>query len=286
MRQQLVDIHPHDSESRRMLANSYMNLSLLEEEQGDWSASQAACRRAEQLRQAILADDPGHAMTRRDLGRGAYNQAKLCEKMAGPQPDLSDPLIGQARQFLRQALAIFQQLLEEDPHDMSNQYGLALSYRKLADFEPDYQTALSLYQQALDWMDRLALRNPDVPDYQADMAAIRTNLGIRHTKAGDLEAATDNISAALEVLEKLVDQYPSAHRYQCDFAVSLQEMALIKSDRGELRATRQYLQSAIAVFEKLVAQVPEHEDYALGLAGAKELLSFLPPQSDPPPGDQ
>jgi len=176
LREKLVEAVPENLEYRRALANAQMNRGLVEKEQGRLEQAQRWFDQAQQLRQAVLEKSPEHLNTLRDRAVGYFNLAGLYLLRARADPAEAGPWITSAQQNLRAAARDFEAFLSQQPNDLTNQHRLAVCCRLLAELltesphAEDQDEAARLWQQAEQRMVRLALANPDVSEYQAELA--------------------------------------------------------------------------------------------------------------------
>src|SRR5262249_1690298 len=73
LRQRLVDLFPREGEFRRALANSIMNIGLVEKDLGEPDIAAGKLQSAQQVREALLAEGNELPRVDRDLAMGAYN---------------------------------------------------------------------------------------------------------------------------------------------------------------------------------------------------------------------
>jgi len=286
VRQQLADgARPNESEFPRTLANSYMNLGIVEMNLGDIEREKghldAAGRqfeealrqfdKAQDLRKKLLLRIGDDRKTRRDLAKGHFNLAGLAFKVADAT---------WAENSLNDAIEVFASLLEEDPKDLANQFDLAICYQSLGDLKSDlkaWDAARKVYQEALTRTDGLVRANPAVPSYQATLAGIYMNLARLECDQGRSPAAREAFQHARDVLQPLVAGYAEVPRYRRDLAVTLREMAVLKSKAGEHQAARDDLALAQGHLEKLVRDSRENVGFQAELNKTKAVLDSLPP---------
>jgi len=241
---------------KRKLANSYMNLALVDQKLGRTAEARSGFEKSQAIRREVLALDPASAETRRDLAMGCYNLGVLALALAPPDYDA-------AQANLDESAAIFEELLDANPDDLANQYRLAISCRLLADVHgvrQEWEAAGELYQRALGRMERLAQSNPSVPEYQASLAGLLMNLGVLESAQGGT-AATESLDRAAAILTKLVGEYAAVARYRRDLAVTLREIAACRSSAGEHEEARTALEAAQTHLAALAEAFPENDEY-------------------------
>jgi tetratricopeptide (TPR) repeat protein len=254
---------------------------------------------AQSLRRKLLSEDEGNVNVRRDLAKGCYNLANLYASQANyheawanyyESPEARDvdkarenrevarsyyPL---AEENLAEAVKLFEEVLAEDPKDLTNQYHLAVCCRQLGDLKAHlnkHDDGLQLYDRARALMERLAAGNPDVPEYRADTAALYLNLGLLQRERDDLDAARIAQQEALQLLEELVGEYPEVPRYAQDLAQAFRETARLEIAAGQLEEARRALLQALNYFRDLVAKYPDQPEYPALLEEVKQELEQL-----------
>ena len=268
VRGKLARAAPWEAEFKRTLANSCMNIGLIERESQRPKKARRMFLKAQRARRDILHDDDDPEV-RRDLGKGCYNLAVL-SLAAGDYKD--------ARTNLQEAIALFEKLLLKDPQDLANQYRLVLCYRILADLKSrlaDRDSAKELYQKALGRMETLARSNPKVAEYQVELASLHMNFGELLREQEHLPAALVSFRQALDILQDLVTACPGVPEYRRDLAVMLRRIAQLQRAAGQDQSAREDLQTAKEHLAKLVEQFPNRGDFAGQLKQTLEALGAL-----------
>jgi tetratricopeptide (TPR) repeat protein/tRNA A-37 threonylcarbamoyl transferase component Bud32 len=286
LRQQLADrARPNESEFPRTLANSYMNLGILEmnlgsieREKGRLDAAgrqfEEALRqldKSQDLREQLLLRIGNDRKTRRDLAKGHFSLAELAMNVGDA---------AWAEDSFNDAIEVFTRLLQEDPKDLANQIDLATCYRFLGDLKSHlraWDAARKSYQEALTRMDSLVRANPAVPSYQAGLAGVRMNIAQLELDQDHSPEAQAAFQQARNILEPLVDGYADVPSYRRDLAVTLREMARLELAAGQGKAARKELALAQQHFEKLVGDFPNNPEFRSELQKTKALLDSLPP---------
>jgi tetratricopeptide (TPR) repeat protein len=268
IRRRLVALAPAEGEFHRMLANSIMHSGIVDFEAHRPKEARAKYDEAQAQRQQALALPFDSPELQRDLGIGHYNLARL----AASQDDLAS-----ATEDFRKATLIFEKLLKTRPRDLENQSRLIVCYRVLADLvskkeKKQGDSALELYQKALRLMERLAWANPDVPDYQFDLARLLMNLGLLHHDRAEADAELTSYQRALDVLEAIVDQYPDVARYREEQVQTLWAIftVLRKQDKP---AARKHLEAAKKQLTTLIQQSPNNKQYPAQLGRIQSALA-------------
>jgi serine/threonine-protein kinase len=245
IRQRLVDQLPNDSECKRTLANSYMNIGLAQQ-QSEPDQARSNMELAQAIRQGMLTDDGDHATVRQDLGKGHYNLARLA---------LSAGDLNTADKLLTQAIETFVGLVKNGFGDIDTSYRLAISYRQLADLnmeQNETEAALGLYTRARDSMQSLARENPNVPEFQAGLAEIYMNAGQLAYESQLRTEALDSFSHAVALLAPLATNDPAQTRYRNDFITSLRVLAKLQTDSGDVSEALRSLAMLRGYLQRLV----------------------------------
>jgi tetratricopeptide (TPR) repeat protein len=287
VRKQAADqARPDESEFARMLANSYMNVGIIEMNLGLIETSddevsrhfEEARRRLEEaqaVRQDVLMRIADCPKTRRDLGKGYFSLGCLAMAKVEAEP---------AEKSLKDAIEVFTTLLEEDSKVLANQSDLATSYRVLGDLKsylgvPD--SARRSYQEALAQMDRLVRENSAVPSYRAALASLYMSLGQLECDQDLPQAAGEAFQQAREILEPLADGYREVPQYRHKLAVTLQQMAQLRLSAGEPQAAREDLIVARNHLAELVGDFPNNVEFQTQLEQTKAALDALPAGQPP-----
>ncbi len=260
LREKLVALDPNNEENQRALANSIMNVGLLEEELGHLDSAANQLRAAQQLRKSQLAAGSSFKL-QRDLAMGYYNQGII-------EIDRGKP--AEAADYFESADEQFANLQTQSPHDMTIQFYLATSYRKAADaFLEDkaIEKADRLYQLARDQFSQLAVRNPDVSEYQAALASIYMNIGGRE----EGEAAIADLEKSKSILNDLVRQFPQTAQFRRDLGVALRDLGTVQCNSNKAELGRQNLHDAVILFEKLHEEFPTNQDFDDQLQKSREI---------------
>jgi tetratricopeptide (TPR) repeat protein len=226
--------------------------------------------RAQQLRLAHNADgNADDAALQRDIGMGYYNLALA--RLA-----LDDA--AEAQQQLADAIAAFKRLADREPQDFDIRRRLALCYRMLGDVlasSSDLDEAVVQYELARDELVPLVERNPDVPDYAADLAGIRMNLGAQRQGQGDLAAALEEMEFAAELLRTITAGAAPTPRYRRDLGVALRATGQILMELDRTDDARERFNESRAILEQLATEHPTEESYATELELTQRVLAEL-----------
>ncbi|NQU25714.1 MAG: protein kinase [Candidatus Nealsonbacteria bacterium] len=290
VRRRLVETAPKEPESRRMLANSFMNIGTIELENQNFEEAKLQLESAQNFRRELLQQGHDDPEIRRDVGKGHFTLATLAMQL-GEATVALDHLDG--------AIEVFGKLLDQEPRKLANQKYLVLCYRTKADLlaytkanlTPEarteaielalYQDALYLYHNAVQLMEKLARTNPDVPEYQAELAGLYIVLGQFQDEQRQPDLALESYGQARDILETLAAEHPNVPVYCRDLAATLCQIAILQKDAAEVQAARDNLSKAREHLRHLLKKYPETEDFQRLLQQVDDNLDELDTADQP-----
>jgi tetratricopeptide (TPR) repeat protein len=138
-------------------------------------------------------------------------------------------------------------------------YRLGEIHRELG----DYAAAEEALTKAVELLGELVRSQPDVAEYQRELASSYAALGLVHAEAARWEKAEAAFEQALTIQEKQAAAYPQAAEYRYALAKTYRESGFMhhRLDRPD-RATERY-QQALDVLNKLVQDHPLAEHQSL-----------------------
>jgi serine/threonine-protein kinase len=270
LRERLAAAAPDDAERARALASSVMNQGVLLLAAGRAREALPLVDRAQSLRLAHAgSDDDVSTALQRDIGMGYYNAALV-------QLALDD--VAAAEASLLEASGAFERLVKRQPQDFDARRRLALCGRMIGDVHAqngDAEAAVPFYEQARDVLAALVERNPEVPEYGADLAGVRMNLGVQLQSTGANEAALSEMTAAAAALAAAAAAEGAPPRYRRDWGAALRAAGelLAALDRTDEARTR--LNESRAAFEQLRREFPQESAYAEEIELTREALAEL-----------
>src|SRR5262249_23151763 len=121
------------------------------------------------------------------------------------------------KELLEEALAIYQEFLQEKSNDPVRQEETALAYKRMGDILHTLgknDLAKDAYQQATVLLSPLAQRAPANPQYRQNLANSWNFLGEVLRTTGHRAEANDAYVRALELQKELAVQFPDTRTYQ------------------------------------------------------------------------
>lgn len=260
LRKQLADLDPKNDEYRRMLANTHMNLGLVERKRGNPTMAADEFEKAQTLRRLRPAAGPTGLKLERDTAMGYFNQAHLDRQLNH---------LAEAKRNYAEAFKVLESCSAREPRDLTLRRLSAMCRRLLGDLsEPD--EAKTHYAAALEILSRLVELNPDVADYRADLAGVLMN-----SASADPTNGLASLDRARTLLEALVAAQPSDTRFQFDLGAALRALGQAQQQAGQTDAARRSLERSVETFAKLTTSQPSNGDFAKESAKSKEALDAL-----------
>ena len=241
LRKSLFKLSPENREYGRTLANTYMNLGLIEKYSGQkkndssrFSKAKDLMKKAQSLRMQLLDEDMHDQKVLSDFGKGAYNLGNLAVIM-GEQS---------ARNELMRAVEKFSLLFKKEPRDLNTAFRLAQAQRLLGDIEGEIKTAYKWYESAWRTYNRLSVGNPDVSSYQEELALVSINLGQLTLDQNQYEESLKLFGQAEAILKKFHDKHPDDVDHRRNLIVLSHKKAVAFRGSNQLQKAKAALQYA------------------------------------------
>ncbi len=266
---------------RRLLANSYMHLGLLEQETDPKVAREWMEEARIGRRQAweVNRDD---LRLLRDLAMGCYNLGTLA---------LDSGDLRKSAQSFEEARDLFLSLADKDKADQCSRYQLAVCRRLLADvrsIQKRWDQAQPLYVQARDEMQDLADKNPSVLEYPVALAEILINMAQAEFEQSRTDAALAGFERAQLLLMPLLAGAARNAHYRGNLIVTLRAVGVLHPEASRRDESRQALRKLRAQLCEILTQSPQDREAAEQLQQLDETLTLLaevpPAASDTDPG--
>jgi serine/threonine protein kinase len=240
LRQHLTKLDSINPDYVRMLANSYMNLGVVEMVRGldqketeaaeyYFQKARAAIGQAQSLRRELLDrpddDEEDKLKTKRDLALGHYNLAVYPLSLLGSE---------EGRRQINEAIGYFEQVSNETLSDFTNEQRLIQSYRLAAEHAKeaqDFEQASLWHDKALNRAEPLAQKNREVPQYQHELARVLVSIGQLGRVTGDLEAALAAFTRTRQILDTLIQSDEPIADYYLDLANAYCGIAEIEREK-------------------------------------------------------
>jgi tetratricopeptide (TPR) repeat protein len=213
--------------------------------------------------------DDGSAAMQRDMGMGYYNLAQYY---------LAAGNSAAAEAQLAAAIDVFERLAEKSPGDLNNRRRLAICRRMLGDAQAasgEGDAAIESYETASKSLHELAVQNPNVAAYAADLAGIQMNLALQLDRSGDAKGALVKIESAISTLRKLTARKAAIPRQRCDLGVALRFAGELLARQQRSEEARERLAESREVLQTLVREHPGDAAFAAELKITADALAEL-----------
>jgi tetratricopeptide (TPR) repeat protein len=249
VRKRLVEQTPTNVEYQRTLANTFMNIGLVEKE-GDLSKARKSMEQAQTIRDRLLTAGKGDAKLRRDYAMGCFNLAMVA--MAGRNTESAEAALDKARQ-------LFAALVQGARGDIEMSYVFAVCCRKQADllcFKKRYDDALRLYGQARDLLEQLAEKNPSVTEYQVGAAEVFINIAQTERERGHTDKSLAAFDRAASLLTPLVNDLAEDARYRRNLIIAICSVGELHQEPNRRAEVLHVLETLRERLRQIVAQSP------------------------------
>jgi tetratricopeptide (TPR) repeat protein len=216
-----------DSKSRANLATTYHRMATVSEQLGQLDEARAAYRKAIDLGESLVHDEPTVVPFR----------SGLAESYA----DFGDLLCGAGQRALgleafRRAIGLWEEIARST-QGVDAQAGLArtlasLGYRHL--HANQIRQALEAFGRVYAIHEKLAHDHPDVPQHRADLAETLRIIGGCHAIASRPDAALEAFGEARGLLEPYLVANPDDLKGRSSLAIVLNNIGLLYEHRGRL----------------------------------------------------
>ncbi len=223
--------------------------------------AEKAIEQAQGIRAPWL-DHPDNYALKRDTAKGYYNLGIVAVQRE--RPDV-------AQVDFRKAIDLFQSLLVKDSADLEVRSLLATCFRLLGDLTAggeETSAALQNYGQAIEILQTLSLRNPEVAEHRQSLAAVQMNLA---SIQPDTVQAMQTMSQAIDTLRELEKATPTAGLKR-DLAVALRTRSEWQSSTDAEKANQDLTQS-LEIWQQLVKDNPKNGEFMEELKATEALKS-------------
>jgi tetratricopeptide (TPR) repeat protein len=264
IRKRLVEIGQEDIEAGQLLANSEMNVGMIEEELGHPEKASEHYKAAQHRRRELLKRAPANTGLLRDQAKGLSNLGMFYAR----QQKLKE-----AEQFFEEARMAFASLSNRKDRQLDDLLNLGISWRRLGDVaavrsgEMDLQTAIEKYIEGVKVLEELVAANSTVRNYRGTLAEARLNLGQLYQRQKSPGEAFVLLASAFDDFNKLKVDDAAYKKHEMK---SFHEMLRLKTwnklgadQQQDLTywlefATTANGQSWVQAIEKQAASAPEY----------------------------
>lgn len=207
--------------------------------------------------------------------RGRSQSAVERLRHARPKVDSEDPnpIVGLSLALL-EACNEFRSLVNEFPDNAEYQFRLAQCLRhRLVHAASSNETAVAreTFHEAVQILDRLALRFPNEPKYLFELGDTLTQAS--RAQSGD--DAMKSLARAVEISEQLSTRFSTVSEYQLLLGTALARRASVEATSGQSDDAEASLKRSIEILESLASQFPDQGVIQIPLAKSCQQLGDL-----------
>lgn len=200
LRREFAELEPENIEAGQLLANSEMNVGLLQEALGKPKEALEYYQAANARRKALLKKASDNSGLLRDRAKGLTNIGLLLAHQNK---------LAEAEKNYDEARQAFAELVEHKDHQIDDLHDLGISWMRLGDAAAvrnnpaDLQLAVDRYYKALRVLEGLVAANPNVPSYRGTLGKTRLNLAQLYERQNNSREAFAQLTIAFDDLQKL-----------------------------------------------------------------------------------
>ena len=211
IRERLAKQTPKDVENERLLANSYMNIGLVEKDSGHLDKAAQHFQQAQKIRADLLKDDPGAVDVQRDIAMAAFYEGRL---------DVKAGNLAVAGNEFRESIRLFAVLAKAPPSFQSGNSMVCWATSGQRSRPPRMRSLATRNQLK---PGALVERNPEVVEYASVLAVAYMELG----KVQMPPASLTSFEHARDLLQRWAGKYSGNPQLQRDLGVTYYEWGKI-----------------------------------------------------------
>ncbi len=284
LRREFAKLEPENIEAGQLLANSEMNVGLLQEALGKPQEALEYYQAANARRKALLEKAPENSGLLRDRAKGLTNIGLLLAHQNK---------LAEAEKNYDEARQAFAKLAEHKDHQINDLHDLGISWMRLGDAaavrnnSADLKLAVDRYYKALRVLEGLVVANPNVPSYRGTLGKTRLNLAQFYERQDNSREAFAQLTIAFDELQRLQTTDATYKKYRTRaFFEMLRLKKWKKLSPSELQDFEEWLNFAaqengvpwVESIQKLAQTAPELPEVQLEDTGFESL--------DPPTKDR
>lgn len=284
LRRDFAKLEPENIEAGQLLANSEMNVGLLQEAMGKPQEALEYYQAANARRKALLEKAPENSGLLRDRAKGLTNIGLLLAHQNK---------LAEAENNYDEARQAFAKLAEHKDHQINDLHDLGISWMRLGDAaavrnnSADLKLAVDRYYKALRVLEGLVVANPNVPSYRGTLGKTRLNLAQFYERQDNSREAFAQLTIAFDELQRLQTTDATYKKYRTRaFFEMLRLKKWKKLSPSELQDFEEWLNFAaqengvpwVESIQKLAQTAPELPEVQLEDTGFESL--------DPPTKDR
>jgi serine/threonine-protein kinase len=253
--QDFVDQNRTDAKIRAELATAYFRLATITELIGSKPRAQEAYRRATDMFEQVVRDEPGNHLCRRRLVV-CLNDFGLTLQENGQ--------IDESRKMYSRSRLLGEKLLDDQPNDYSVHSALAKTYLNTAivsDKEGRTQDAVEFYLKCQHIQENIVYRVPLNSEYKSDLSLTYMNLGSAYLEHGQPQQGLDLYYKTLAIQKELVRQGPDAIYYRRLLGAVYHNIGMLYRLNNRFGDALTAYQESQKIRESLAGDHPSVHDY-------------------------
>jgi serine/threonine protein kinase/tetratricopeptide (TPR) repeat protein len=180
-----------------------------------------------------------------------------------------------ALEAFQKSLALYQELLRENPGDLGLQEDVAWIRTKIGLHQPTVEAALKVHQDNLALAEQFLHDHPDNVKFHGMRTTTYNSLAVMHRKMGHLDEALRCFRLACDLQEKLVTQYPDKRVLQRNQALYINNLGIYQSDTGHPDEALKSFERALAIRRQLAQAEPQKDEYQLAMAASSRDIGMV-----------
>ena len=217
--------------------------------------------------QALEAEQ--QALEERDRSQASFRMARDAVDRLFTQVSQSPKLKTQSmekfrKELLQDAREFYERFIRERFDAPSVRYDLGLAYHRLAEIHwelGDYVAAADSSTKAVAILGELASAHPETAEYQRDLVASYSTLGLVYSTTARWEEANAAYQQALAIAEQQVRAHPEVTEYEYALAKTYGASALMYHRLVRLENAEKRFQQAFDVLNRLLQNHPLNSEY-------------------------
>jgi tetratricopeptide (TPR) repeat protein len=193
------------------------------------------------------------------------------------------------RELLKEPLSFFKTLRDQldaardtRPESLDRLARAAFDLAQLTAEIGDRQDALRAHKESLAIGERLARENPNVDQFQSQLAATYGTIGSLQIQTGDPDQALESYNNALVIQDRLARDNASVTEFQSELATSHNNIGALQSQTGHPDQALDSYAKALTIFERLARENPSVTKFQSRVAGSHNNIGFLQSQAGRP----
>jgi serine/threonine-protein kinase len=211
----------------------------------------------------------GDARVRGDLAAAHFRVARITDLIGSPEA---------AWTGYRQAAALFEEVLPQDPDNADWRHSLGLCCNHWGRSQQEHgsmEEALRLFRKARTVLEPLTAEAPDSEKCRSTLAGVYFNTALWNNRAGRVEGAARFLEMARKLQEKIVADNPRAAEHESDLALTLMNMGNLHLENGRPEQAQPLFEKTLAIESRLVLSDPRSLFHQQTLGTVRHNLGML-----------